>query len=63
MHVQDIILLILQIAKIPKNVSTFFVLKRIQLLSVKEANILLRGCVAKIQHVANVCWQIEFSDY
>ena len=43
MHVQDIILLILQIAKIPKKrFNFFFVLKRIQLLSVKEANILLR---------------------
>ena len=42
MHVEDIIFLRLQIAKIPKNVSTFFVLKRIQLLSIEEANIVLR---------------------
>ena len=42
MHVQDIILLILQIAKIPKKRFNFFVLKRIQLSSIEEANILLR---------------------
>ena len=42
MHVEEVIFLKLQIARIQKKRFNFFVFKRIQLLSIEEANILLR---------------------